>query len=198
MMNQAIALWEKLSQLQYLLRRRPMGRRAGPTADTTRGQGRILAFLKLQDGIRTKDLSYLMDIRISSLNELLAKLEKSGYILREPSEEDKRIMLIRLTEKGRAAEQPEPEQADLFRCLSPEEQETFGSYLDRIIAALEAELDQADPQDYAENCRRRQEAFDRCFRGEHARDGHRGPGSGCHGGFQNGFGRHRRSDGPCR
>lgn len=49
-----------------------------------------MAFLKLRDGIRTRDLAYLLDIRISSLNELLAKLEKNGYITREPSQEDRR------------------------------------------------------------------------------------------------------------
>ena len=108
-------------------------------ADTTRGQGRILAVLKLRDGISTKDLSYLLGVRISSLNELLAKLEKNGYVTREPSEHDKRVMLVKLTEKGRDEQQSEPSAyGDIFSCLSDDEQKTFGEYLDRIIDALHA------------------------------------------------------------
>ena len=74
MTDKTTELWTKLSQLQYLLRRRYGHRHSSPTSDATRGQGRILAFLKLRDGISTRDLAYLLDLRVSSLNELLAKL----------------------------------------------------------------------------------------------------------------------------
>ncbi len=109
----------------------------GPFADTTRGQGRVLAMLKIQPDISTKDLSYLLGIRITSLNELLNKLEKSGYITRVPSEADKRVMIIHLTEKGKNAQQTEPDRGDIFTCLTEEEQKTFAGYLDRMIASLE-------------------------------------------------------------
>lgn len=86
------------SHLQWLLHNYVQH---GPMADPTRGQGRMLTMLQLQDGISTKDLSYLLGIRIASLNELLSKLEKTGYVTREPSEIDKRVMIICLTDKGR-------------------------------------------------------------------------------------------------
>jgi len=134
-------LYEKLTQLQWLLHRQQIRGWAenGPLADTTRGQGRILALLKMKDGISTKDLSYLLGVRVSSLNELLAKLEKTGYVSREPAEQDKRVMLVKLTKKGASEQQPAPfDFGDIFSCLSEEEQERFGDYLDRIIAALHA------------------------------------------------------------
>lgn len=190
MLNQTTELWEKLVQLQHLLPRWHARRQAGPTANAARGQGRILAFLKIQDGIPTKDLAYLLDIRISSLNELLAKLEKNGYIVREPSAEDKRVMLIKLTEKGRAEEQPQADTDSVFGCLTPEEQETFGSYLDRMIAALETELGESDPRGYEETARRRQEAFARWFHGE-IHHGHPGR---FHGGPTGSCGRRRRTE----
>ena len=140
-------LYEKLTQLQWLLHKRQMREWAenGPMADTTRGQGRILAVLKLRDGISTKDLSYLLGVRVSSLNELLSKLEKGGYVTREPSEQDKRVMLVKLTEKGRDERQPEPlDFGHIFSCLSDEEQNIFGEYLDRIIAALHAAAGEDD------------------------------------------------------
>ncbi|MDR1131972.1 MAG: MarR family transcriptional regulator [Oscillospiraceae bacterium] len=134
-------LYEKLAELQWLLHRQQIRSWAenGPMADTSRGQGRILALLKLRDGISTKDLSYLLGVRVSSLNELLSKLEKGGYIIREPSEQDKRVMLVKLTEKGKNEQQPvSVDCGDIFSCLSEDEQKTMGEYLGRIIDALHA------------------------------------------------------------
>ncbi len=135
-------LFEKLSTLQWLLQRHHLQKHAehGPMADPTRGQGRVLAMLKMQSEISTKDLSYLLGIRIQSLNELLNKLEKGGYITRIPSEADRRVMLVQLTEKGKNEQQPRPDFENIFNCLSEEEQTMFGEYLDRVIAALEAQL----------------------------------------------------------
>lgn len=135
-------LFEKLSKLQWLLRRLQLQKSAenGPMADTTRGQGRILAILKLQDGISTKDLSYLLGIRVSSLNELLAKMEKADYIKREPSETDRRVMLVKLTEKGRNAQQSVWNPEDIFSCLSEADQNTLNGYLESVIKAIEAEI----------------------------------------------------------
>jgi len=143
-------LYEKLSRLQWLLHKQQIRRWAdgGPMADTTRGQGRILAVLKLKDGISTKDLAYLLGVHVSSLNGLLSKLEKSGHVSREPSEQDKRVMLVRLTEKGKDLEEPEMiELGDIFSCLSGEEQAAFGEYLDRVIAALAEKLGYDDGEE---------------------------------------------------
>lgn len=145
-------IYEKLSKLQWLLHRQQMFNKAehGPFADRSRGQGRVLAMLKLQPEISTKDLSYLLGIRQQSLNELLNKLEKSGYIIRKPSEADKRVMIIHLTEKGKETQQPKNDYCDIFSCLDEEELDTFGEYLDRVIAALEAQVGD-DPGDDMEN-----------------------------------------------
>lgn len=131
------AIYEKLSTLQWLMKRRQMfsQAQAGPFADPARGQGRVLAMLKIQPEIATKDLSYLLGIRQQSLNELLHKLEKSGYVERKPSEKDKRVMVVTLTEKGREVPQPETDYEEILSCLSHEELKQLGSYLDRIIAA---------------------------------------------------------------
>ena len=139
-------LYEKLARLQWLLHRNQIHgyHRGGHLADATRGQGRILAALQMKDNISTKDLSYLLGLAVSSLNEFLAKLEKGGYITREASEQDKRVMLVKLTEKGKAQQQGQPENAsdfgDIFDCLTETEQKNLGEYLDKIIDALGARL----------------------------------------------------------
>lgn len=61
-------------------------------------------------------MAYLLGIKQQSLNELLKKLEKSGYVKRKPSKEDKRVMIV---------------------CLTNEELEQFSSYIDRILSSLE-------------------------------------------------------------
>ena len=152
MKDQYTELYEKLSTLQWLLQRHHLQKHAehGPMADPTRGQGRVLAMLKMQSEISTKDLSYLLGIRIQSLNELLNKLEKGGYITRIPSEADRRVMLVQLTEKGKNEQQPHPDFGDIFNCLNQEEQTVFGEYLDRVIASLEAQLgDDEDDERFA-------------------------------------------------
>ena len=112
---------------------------SGRFADSTRGQGRILAMLKIQPEIATKDLAYLLGIRQQSLNELLKKLEKNSYVERRPSEKDRRVMVVHLTEKGKEAQEPEENYQEFLGCLSPEELQQFGEYLDRIIAAFRME-----------------------------------------------------------
>ena len=132
------AVYEKLSTLQWLMKRRQMFSQAqsGPFADPARGQGRILAMLKIQPEIKTRELAYLLGIRQQSLNELLNKLEKSGHVERKPSEKDKRVMVVHLTEKGKKLKQPETDYQEILDCLSMEELQQFGEYLDRIIAAF--------------------------------------------------------------
>ena len=135
-------IYEKLSTLQWLMKRHQMlcQAQSGPFADTTRGQGRILAMLKIQPEIATKELAYLLGIRQQSLNELLNKLEKNGYVERKPSETDKRVMIVHLTEKGKQIQQPETDYQNIFDCLLPEELQQLSQYLDRIIEAFQAQI----------------------------------------------------------
>ena len=149
MNEQYTELYEKMMRLHWLLHKSHLRSHAanGPMANPTRGQGRILALLKMQDGISTKDLSYLLGIRVSSLNELLAKMEKNGYIIREASESDKRVMLVKLTEKGKSKQQQEENLGDIFACLLAEEQKNLSDYLDRVIATLEAEIGDESDED---------------------------------------------------
>ena len=134
-------LYEKLSRLQWLIQRSRLKDHVknGPVGDPTRGQGRVLAMLRIQPEISSKDLAYLLGIRQQSLNELLNKLEKKGYVTRVPSETDRRVMLVRLTEQGKQAQDQnsETDDAGIFDCLSPGEQDQFNAYLDRMIAAFE-------------------------------------------------------------
>lgn len=138
-------LYKKFRYTTHLMKPRPprpgvpgAGRPGRPVEDPTRGQGRILAALKLQDNIPTKDLAFILGMRVASLNEHLSKLDAAGLITREPSPGDKRIMLIKLTEDGRKIEQLHPERPNPFEKLSDEQIAQLDEILDRIIEHLES------------------------------------------------------------
>ena len=149
MKEQERILLEKLTQLQDLLVR--YGHRGrmvrGPMPNPYRGQGRILKLLRLTPEISQRDLLELLDMRPQSLGELLGKLERDGYITRAPLEEDRRVMMIRLTEKGACPQEEAPEEAGLLDCLTGEEQGILEGYLDRMIARLEQVLAEMGPHD---------------------------------------------------
>ena len=116
----------------------------GPIGNPLKGQGRILSILKLQPEISQKDLSYLLDMRQQSLSELLKKLELKGFITRNPSKEDRRVIIITLTDEGKNAT-PDAEENILdsnkiFDCLNDEEQEAFEKYVDRLTNSIEQKL----------------------------------------------------------
>lgn len=71
-------IYKKLMTLQWLLRRYQMMncKEHNIYENRNEGQGRVLALLKIQPEIATKDMAYLLGIKQQSLNELLKKLEK--------------------------------------------------------------------------------------------------------------------------
>lgn len=136
--------------------------RTGPRRiDTTRGQGRILAALKLKDGIATRELAYVLGIRVPSLNEALSKLENAGYIVREPDPRDRRVQLITLTDSGRALTgqlgEGEPEGDNIFEVLTEQERANLSDYLDRLIVRMHEDLPdlEADRQEWEKAARER-------------------------------------------
>lgn len=129
-----------LAVLQFQDRRRG-GRRAEPWRDPRHGQGRALALLKLKPEMTQRELTYLMGMSRQSIAELLRKLEGQGLVERRPSEEDRRTVLVSLTEAGRAIDQDQDSAASsrpgLLDCLSDEEAATLAEFLGRIIDVLE-------------------------------------------------------------
>jgi DNA-binding MarR family transcriptional regulator len=141
-------VYEKLTRLQHLLHKWQIRSHiySGPL-DASRGQGRIIAALKETDSICTKDLAETLGINISTLNEMLVKLEKGKFIRREPSADDKRVILLALTDKGKGINQSVVPSIDLFAGFTENEQTEFAVYIDRIIAVLLEKLGGDDERD---------------------------------------------------
>ncbi len=130
----------------------------------TKGQGRLIIFLKRKDRLSTKELSEILNISVTSLNETLNKLEQQNFIRKVPSEQDKRILLVELTEEGRALEFKNHEDIDIFDSLSDEEKENLNEYLNRLTMALHNKFKEEDPERYAKIIKNRKEIFEKYFK----------------------------------
>ena len=157
-------LYKKLGhigRLTHMWAAQQRGRTGLGRIDTTRGQGRILAALKLKDGIATRELAYVLGIRVPSLNEALSKLENAGHIVREPDPRDRRVQLITLTDSGRALTgqlgEGEPEGDNIFEVLTEQERANLNDYLDRLIVRMHEDLPdlEADRQEWERAARER-------------------------------------------
>lgn len=65
------------------------------------GRYKCLFLLDEAGTITQRRLSHILEIRSTSLSEVLSKLEKKGYITRTLSETDKRTYIISVTPDGR-------------------------------------------------------------------------------------------------
>ena len=143
----------QLMRLQGLLGRLDRRRftRPGAWSDPRRGQGRVLSILNLKPVISQRELTYLLDMSKQSLAELLSKLEKAGLIERTPSDDDRRVTMVRLTAAGQAAGQFDdaaPTYADeVLSVLDSDELATLSGYLARLIESLEQTIGADDIDD---------------------------------------------------
>jgi DNA-binding MarR family transcriptional regulator len=105
-------------------------------------QARVLVILKEKEPMSQSELMEMLDVRSASLSEILAKLERNGFITRERSDQDKRNFIISVTDQGRTiAEGHKREYMEnaetIFAALSAAERQQLGALLEKIITALE-------------------------------------------------------------
>lgn len=107
-----------------------------------RAQGIVLKILAEKDGLTQTEITEKLDIRPSSLGELVVKLEKNGYVERRQNENDKRVINVFLTEKGRELEKefinPRQKAAESWCAgLSEEDKTQLSELLNKLILSME-------------------------------------------------------------
>ncbi len=105
------------------------------------GQGRILFALWQKDGEPINALIKKTLLRKSTLSELLDSLEKAGHVKRVQSAEDKRKVLVKLTEKTRQMlnvyiDVSQEMTKIFYRDFEAEEIDEFEAYLKRVLENL--------------------------------------------------------------
>jgi len=103
--------------------------------------GRILFVLWQKDGISINELAKRTALSKSTLTIMLDRLEEKGYVIRVPSKEDRRVILIKRTEKDKRLENKYTEVSNVmtelfYKDFSPNEIDEFENYLKRILANL--------------------------------------------------------------
>ncbi|MBE6753185.1 MAG: MarR family transcriptional regulator [Ruminococcaceae bacterium] len=176
--------------MRSMRRHPPMGEGFPPEV------GRTLGIMAENDGVTSRELAELLDIRPSSLTELLGRLEGKGLVSRTPDENDRRVVRVSLTEEGRKLSEEHTARhnervARASACFSEEEAVQFCEMCERLRGHLEtlaAEDKAAHPECFGEGhgCHGGPH-----FGGHHCGGHHRGHGHGGHhrhGGFGRGEG----------
>lgn len=104
------------------------------------GQRRVLRLLAEQGQISQKTLQEQLMIQSGSVSELISKLEAKGLVRRQKDEQDRRQVLLVLTEDGKAAaaaDSMELPQEELFSVLTAEEQQTLQRLLQKLCQSWE-------------------------------------------------------------
>ena len=105
--------------------------------------GRLLACVADNSHVSSRDLCELLDLRPSSLSEMLSRAESEGWITRTVDEADRRVQRVDLSEKGKSfiEKMEAARQKDLERktsCFTEEEKAQFCALCDRLNAHLES------------------------------------------------------------
>jgi len=112
--------------------------------DINHAQGRIIFALWKNDQIPINDLAKETSLSKSTLTSMLERLEKSGHIVRKPSETDKRVTIVCLTQKSsylrKDYQKISSDTTDLFyKGFTNNEISHFESSLKKILKNLKQE-----------------------------------------------------------
>lgn len=139
MMNKDIEVILASLKLARAMRRCPPERGDFPFPPAI---GRLLGCAAENPGVSSRELCEMLDVRPSSLSEMLARAEADGLLTRTVDEEDRRVQRITLSAKGRQLVSDMESARDLdarkkTACLSEAEKETFVSLCNKLSGHIE-------------------------------------------------------------
>ena len=126
-------------KLARAMRRIPPERREYPFPPAV---GRLLDCAAKNPGVSSRELCEFLDVRPSSLSEMLSRAEADGFITRIVDEADRRIQRISLSAKGQKAvndmENARNQEAQkMTSALTEEEKEQFCLLCEKLSAHME-------------------------------------------------------------
>ena len=104
--------------------------------------GRLMSCLAENPNVSSRDLCEILDLRPSSLSEMLTRAEGEGWITRAVDEEDRRIQRIDLSPKGKSfvEEMESAREKDYQRktaCFTDEEKAQFCALCNKLSEHIE-------------------------------------------------------------
>ena len=104
------------------------------------GQGRILHILDYEGQISQKELQARLGIQSGSISEILTKLEREGLICREKDTQDRRKVIVKMTEDGKEHARKyhaRRRDKDWFAALGPEQRAQLRELLQILLNSWE-------------------------------------------------------------
>lgn len=141
---------EELDVMEHVLRlARVMKRRSRKEKIHSHSQRRVMHYLMKHPGERSTDLAKGLDIRPSSLTELLDGLEKQGYVVRKKDATDSRAILIYPSDKlAHKYQEQRKEQKrisdETAKIFSETEKEEFVKLCNKLYDSLTLEREGSD------------------------------------------------------
>lgn len=107
------------------------------------GQELVLMHLFDRDGQTQSELLASVGLDHSTLSKTLRRMQDAGLLLRQPADHDRRVMVVHLTEKGRAMHEPitsmwETLEETTTRNLSPQQAESVMNAAAAIVSSINA------------------------------------------------------------
>jgi DNA-binding MarR family transcriptional regulator len=107
------------------------------------GQELVLMHLFDRDGQTQSELLASVGLDHSTLSKTLRRMQDAGLLLRQPADHDRRVMVVHLTEKGRAMREPitsmwQTLEETTTRNLSPQQAESVMNAADAIVSSINA------------------------------------------------------------
>lgn len=105
--------------------------------------GRLLECVAANNNVSSRELCEMLDVRPSSLSEMMARAESEGWITRTVDEEDRRIQRVSLSEKGgeavsRMREAREADYEKKTACFTEDEKAQFCALSNRLSDHMES------------------------------------------------------------
>lgn len=140
-MENKMDLIEAIARLSRVMRRRGKG---DESLDLSHMGHHVLHIIMKHDGIRAAKLAELANMRPASITEVVNRLEKQGYVIREKDKEDSRVKKIYITDKTREyieghTKVKQERNERMLSCLTKEEVKAFFATCNKLCTFLESE-----------------------------------------------------------
>ncbi|WP_309107457.1 MarR family winged helix-turn-helix transcriptional regulator [Arthrobacter sp.] len=109
------------------------------------GQELVLMHLFDRDGQTQSELLASVGLDHSTVSKTLRRMQDAGLLIRQPADHDRRVMVVHLTEKGRAMREPiasmwQTLEETTTRNLSPQQAESVMTAADAIVKAINSRI----------------------------------------------------------
>ncbi|TCJ06473.1 MarR family winged helix-turn-helix transcriptional regulator [Cytobacillus praedii] len=103
-----------------------------------------LKLLLEKENVTAGHISEALDIKPSSVTQIIKKLEEAGTAKREKSEQDSRVTIVKITDKGRESLDEHGSISTtlkdvLFQGFAEDELEVLDKYLERMVSNISSE-----------------------------------------------------------